>query len=266
MNLSTAPRELYDTIGRGYGRSRATDPRIEAVLHRALGGAGTVANVGAGTGSYEPTDRAVIAIEPSSVMLAQRPPGSAPAIRARAEALPLADRSVDAVLAVLTLHHWSDREAGLRECARVARQRVVILTWDPATDGFWLVRDYLPAFLAMDRVQFPELGSIRAALGADVAMEVMPLAIPQDCTAGFLGAFWRRPAAYLDAGVRAGISSFARQEGSDAAETAAGLARLGADLASGAWIARYGAMASSETLDVGYRVVVARLPQGMPPR
>jgi len=257
------PRQLYDTIGRGYAHSRGTDERIAAVLYRALGGARTVANVGAGTGAYEPEDRAVIAIEPSSVMVAQRAPGSAPALRARAEALPLADRSVDAVMAILTLHHWSDREAGLLECTRVARDRVVFLTWDPVSDVFWLVRDYLPAFLTMDRAQFPGVDSIRATLGADVRVEVEPLQIPQDCTSGFLGAYWRRPAAYLDPGVQAGISSFARQEGSEAAATAEGLERLRADLASGAWSARYGRIAARETLDVGYRVIMAELNRGM---
>ena len=262
VTAPSASGDLYDTIGRGYGRSRRTDPRIAAVLHRALGDARSVANVGAGTGSYEPEDRAVIAIEPSGVMLAQRAPGSAPAVRARAEALPLADRSVDAVMAILTLHHWSDREAGLRECARVARTRLVVLTWDPDSNGFWLVRDYLPAFLALDRAQFPRVETIGAALGDDVRIEAVPLAVPRDCTAGFLGAYWRRPEAYLDPAVQAGISSFARQEPNDAAETNEGLARLRADLASGAWADRYGAIASGETLDVGYRVVVARLGQG----
>ena len=106
----------------------------------ALGEARSILNVGAGTGSYEPADRSVVAVEPSAVMLAQRARDAAPATRARAEALPFADRRFDAVMAVLTLHHWADKAAGLRECARVARHRVVLLTWDPDLNAFWLFR------------------------------------------------------------------------------------------------------------------------------
>lgn len=242
----------YDTLGVGYARTRRPDPRIAAQLHAALGDAHRVLNVGAGTGSYEPADRDVVAAEPSRVMLRQRPAGSAPALQARAEALPFGDGAFDAVLGVLTLHHWADQAAGLAECARVARSRVVLLTWDPESDGFWLVRDYLPAFLALDRRQFPTLAAIRAALGGDATIDVAPLPVPRDCADGFLGAYWARPHAYLDADVRAGISSFARA----GAEASAGLDRLRADVESGAWEQRHAALRDRDTLDVGYRVVV----------
>ncbi len=251
MSAST----IYDAIGRGYAQHRRPDPRIAAQLTLALHGARTVLNVGAGTGSYEPTDRAVVAAEPSAVMLAQRPPGAAPAVQARAEALPFADDAFDAVLAVLTLHHWADRAGGLAECARVARERVVLFTWDPAADGFWLVRDYLPDFLALDRRQFPPMAALAVAFGRGLRVEVTPVPVPRDCVDGFLGAFWARPAAYLDPTVRAGISSFARVRGAGA-----GLERLRADLASGTWAVRYAGLRTAETLDVGYRVVVAQMP------
>lgn len=140
---------VYDAIGRGYARQRRPAPRIAAQLTAALGGPRTVLNVGAGAGSYEPDDRAVVAAEPSAVMLGQRPRGAAPAVQARAEALPFADRAFDAVTAILTLHHWADPVGGLAECVRVARDRVVLLTWDPASAGFWLVEEYLPEFLAV---------------------------------------------------------------------------------------------------------------------
>ncbi len=250
---------VYDSIGRGYARRRRPDPRIAARVTAALGAARTVLNVGAGAGSYEPAGRAVVAAEPSAVMLAQRPSGAAPAVRARAEALPFADRAFDAVMAVLTLHHWADRAGGLAECARVARDRVVLLTWDPASPGFWLVREYLPGFLAMDRQQFPGMDALRAALGDALGpgarVTVAPVPVPGDCVDGFLGAFWARPAAYLDPAVRAGISSFARAD--PAPEVEAGLERLRADLASGAWEARHGRLRAADALDVGYRLVVA---------
>jgi len=249
---------VYDTIGRGYARQRRPDPRIAARLIAALGGARSVLNVGAGTGSYEPphdsTDRRVVAVEPSAVMLAQRPPSAAPAVRARAEALPFPDRSFDAAMAVLTLHHWTDRALGLAECARVARERVVLLTWDPATDGFWLVQDYFPAFLEADRRVFPSIPSYTEAFGPAARVQVAAVPVPRDCVDGFLGAYWARPEAYLDPAVRAGISSFARPG------TEAGLARLRADLASGAWHARHGRLLAADTLDVGYRLVIADFP------
>jgi SAM-dependent methyltransferase len=246
---------IYDTIGRSYARQRRPDPRIAAQLTAALGGARSVLNVGAGAGSYEPSDRLVVAVEPSAVMVAQRPPDSAPAVRACAEALPFPDRAFDAVLAVLTLHHWADCAGGLAECARVARERIVLLTWDPEADAFWLLRDYLPALVEADRRQFPPMASYAEAFGPGARVEVAAVPVPPDCVDGFLGAYWARPAAYLDPAVRAGISSFALP-GSEA-----GLERLRGDLASGAWQARYGHLLEADAQDLGYRLVVAHLPE-----
>ncbi|MFO0842899.1 MAG: class I SAM-dependent methyltransferase [Gemmataceae bacterium] len=248
------PRAEYDTIGRGYARQRRPDPRIAARVTAALGEACSVLNVGAGAGSYEPPDRRVVAVEPSAVMLAQRPQGAAPAVRARAEALPFPDRAFDAVMAVLTLHHWADRARGLAECARVARRRVVLLTWDPEADCFWLLREYLPAFIEADRRQFPPVEAYAEAVGPGARVAVAAVPVPHDCADGFLGAYWARPAAYLDPAVRAGISSFARP-GAEA-----GLARLRADLASGAWHARHGYLLAADELELGYRLVVADFP------
>lgn len=251
---------VYDVIGHRYARQRRPDPQIASQLVTALGDAHTVLNVGAGAGSYEPPGRGVVAADSSAVMLAQRLPSAAPAVQARAEALPFADQAFDAVLAVLTLHHWADRARGLAECARVARERVVLLSWDPAFYGFWLVEEYLPAFLALDRRQFLSMDAIRAVLGDTLgpgtSVEVTPVPIPSDCVDGFLGAFWARPAAYLDPTVRAGISSFMREELAQAVK--AGLERLSADLASGRWEARYGGLRAADALDVGYRLVVAK--------
>lgn len=243
---------VYDRIGVGYGRRRRADPRIQARVQKALGEAESVANVGAGTGSYEPVDRPVIAIEPSLTMIRQRPAGSAPAIRASADAIPLRARSVDAAMALLTIHHWPDRPRGLRELRRIARRRVVILTHEHL-DGFWL-GDYFPGIRALDRDAFPTRDELALALGA---IEVESLPIPHDCQDGFLGAYWRRPAAYLDPGVRSAISTFSKLP---AAEVDGGLARLAADLESGAWSRRHGDLLARETIDFGYRIVVAELP------
>jgi SAM-dependent methyltransferase len=243
----------YDTIGRDYAKGRRSDPRIAAQLAAALGDSQSVLNVGAGTGSYEPPDRHVIAVEPSAVMLAQRPPRAATAVQARAEALPFPNQAFDATMAVLTLHHWSDRTRGLDECARVARRRVVLLTWDPQADDFWLVREYLPQFAEADREAFPAMSDYAEAFGADAHVEIAPVAVPHDCVDGFLGAYWARPAAYLDPRVQAGISSFARPD------AGAGLTRLREDLATGAWHARHRHLLTADSLDIGYRLVVAHL-------
>ena len=243
---------IYDDIGVTYGRTRREDPRLLRVIHEALRSAESVANVGAGTGSYEPRDRRVVAVEPSLRMIRQRPRSAAPAARAVAEALPLDDGAVDAALAVLTVHHWSNQDAGLTELCRVARERVVIFTWDPESSGFWLTRDYFPRFLEADRVRFPAMGSIMSHLREATAT---PVPIPHDCQDGFMGAYWRRPTAYLDAGVRRGISRF------QLCEDLSPLEGLERDLRSGAWPDRYSDMLRAQEWDLGYRLVVGR-PRG----
>jgi SAM-dependent methyltransferase len=242
----------YDAIGRTYTTTRATDPRIAARIWAALGDARTVVNVGAGTGSYEPPDREVTAVDPSEVMLAQRGPDAAPAVLGVAEALPFDDRSFDAAMAVLTLHHWSDWRAGCAELRRVARDRVVVFSWDPTYAGrMWLGPEYFGRFGYEDVAGFPSLADQAAALQAEV--EVVP--VPWDCRDGFFSAFWRRPEAYLDPIVRAGISTLAKRS---EAELAEGLARLRADIASGAWARRHADLLALEELDLGYRLLVSR--------
>ena len=250
---------VYDRIGAGYVAARAPDPRIAAAIQAALGDARSVVNVGAGAGAYEPGRLRVLAVEPSIAMIRQRPPGAAPAVQAVAEALPLRDASFDAALAVLTLHHWSDVGAGLAEACRVATRRVVVFTWDPAArDAFWLTACYLPEIAVFDARRFPAIEAIRRHFPRSF---VQPVPIPHDCTDGFLGAFWRRPAAYLDPRRRAGMSSFA-QLPADVLER--GLARLEEDLRTGRWQARFGALSGCESVDLGYRLVVGSLDRARP--
>lgn len=255
MPLTFMSTPIYDTIGRSYAQHRRPDPRIAARIHAALGDAQSVLNIGAGAGSYEPTDRHVVAVEPSMVMIAQRPAGAA-AVCGRAEALAFDDDSFDAVMGILTLHHWADRLRGLAECMRVARQRVVLLTVDPFAEAFWLVRDYFPSFGEADRRAFPPMREYTDAFGASACVEITTVPVPRDCVDGFLGAYWARPAAYLDPAVRAGISSFSKPGLEE------GIERLRADLESGAWRGRHGHLLSLDELDVGYRLVVADLTIG----
>jgi SAM-dependent methyltransferase len=240
--------QLYDAIGLGYEHYRRPDRHIVAAVLDALGDADTVVNVGAGTGSYEPADRTVVAVEPSLAMIRQRPAGSAPVVQASATHLPFRNGVFGAALAILTVHHWPERMRGLTELARVARHRLVIVTWDPATSGFWLVEDYFPAIAEIDRTILPPMEEFRRAFGT---IEVRPLLVPHDCTDGFLGAYWRRPYAYLDPGVRSAISTFAK-----IGDVESGLRRLHGDLADGTWERRYGHLLHQSELDLGYRLVI----------
>jgi SAM-dependent methyltransferase len=238
---------LYDTIGLNYANLRQPEPRIAQRIEAALGDARTVLNVGAGAGSYEPAGRQITAVEPSAEMIAQRVASDATVVQGRAEHLPFDDNSFDASMASLTIHHWSDKERGVREMRRVTRGKVVFLTFDPSFRGFWLA-DYFPALVTLDEGQMPQISDYAKWLGS---VEVSAVPIPHDCTDGFLAGYWRRPAAYLDERVRAAMSSFWLL--GDASE---GLDRLAADLNSGAWEKRYASLLKLEELDCGYRLVV----------
>jgi SAM-dependent methyltransferase len=244
----------YDQLGLGYNRVRRADPRIAARVEAGLGDARTVLNVGAGAGSYEPADRQVTAVEPSAEMIAQRPPGSAPVIQGYAEDLPFEDESFDAAMAVLTAHHWADLGAGLEEMRRVARRRIVLVTFDPgALADLWIVRDYFPAMLELKR-RSPTVSNELAALLSAAAPT--PIPVPRDCTDHFFAALWARPEMLFDEEivrpmwVWQSISEEARR---------GGRARLAADLQSGTWEKRYGRLREEPELDVGLRLVVAEL-------
>jgi SAM-dependent methyltransferase len=242
--------QLYDTIGATYAVTRRTEPRIAAQLWAALGDARTVLNVGAGTGSYEPSDREVTAVEPSAVMRAQRPPGAPPCVAATAESLPFEDQSFDAAMAFATVHHWRDPIAGLREMRRVAR-RVVVFTCETTDESwrrrFWLTRDYLP------EVRASRIG-LATELARAIGARMEPVLVPWDCADGFFEAYWRRPEAYLDEDVRRGISVWA-SVGPVAEQRA--VRNLGADLASGRWAERNRDVLELDAADLGLRLLIA---------
>jgi SAM-dependent methyltransferase len=243
----------YGRIGQGYASYRQPDPRIAALIVEALGAARTVLNVGAGAGSYEPTDREVTAVEPSAAMRGQRPPHLPRAIDAAAEALPFPDDSFDAGMTTFSVHQWSDLAAGLSEMRRVARGPVLVLSCDPlALDHFWL-NDYAPEVVAVEASRYPRIDAIAGHLGGDV--EVLKVPIPLDCKDGFNEAYYARPERLLDAGARKACSgwSFVSQEVVERFERA-----LRTDLASGAWDARYGALRGQPSYDGPLRLIVAR--------
>lgn len=242
---------LYDAIGIGYSHVRRPDPRIEQRIHAPLRDVAPVLNVGAGAGSYEPADRVVVAVEPSPAMLRQRPPGSAVSVRGVADGLPFADDAFAGAMALLTVHHWPDPLAGLHELRRVTRGPVVVFTFDHAVHAQqWLVTDYLPAMLGLD-TNVPSPAAMADALGGGA---VQTMTVPHDCTDGFCHSWWRRPAAYLDPAVRAGISGIARLPEAVVDEA---MAQLAADLESGAWHRTHAALLEVDEIDAGYRLVVS---------
>lgn len=244
----------YDRTGVGYAQVRRADPRIAAFVERGLGDARTVVNVGAGTGSYEPAGREVTAVEPSELMISQRPPGAAPAASASAEDLPFGDDSFDAAMAMITVHHWRDLNAGVGEMARVARRRIVVLSFDPEPlSDFWLV-GYFPRAFEIHSEFMPPLEELAATMGG-ASIETVP--IPRRCTDGFFIALWDRPELHLDPEVRRGSTVWHVMEPE---EIETGLAALAADLDSGLWDERHGHLREdTPELDLGLRLLVAEL-------
>ncbi len=242
-------RTSYDTIGVNYSDLRKPDARIQMMISKALGTANTVLNVGAGTGSYEPTDRSVTAIEPSIEMIQQRDASAATVIKGYAEDLPFDDNSFDASMAILTVHHWIDKEKGLKEMRRVTHGPIVILTFDPSHRGFWLA-DYIPELVELDEVQMPRMTDYEKWLGL---VNISAVPIPHDCTDGFLYAYWRRPVAYLDPRIRAAMSSFWA-----IGDVSAKLEKLASDLETGAWEQRYSELLDLNECDFGYRLVTTK--------
>jgi DNA-binding transcriptional MerR regulator len=260
MGIRTTPEEqlkmfgaqLYDSIGSAYSATRRTEPRIAARIWDALGDAQTVLNVGAGTGSYEPPDRDVTAVEPSAIMRAQRPADAAPCVAASAESLPFEDQSFDAAMAFSTVHHWHDPIAGLREMRRVAR-RVVVFTHDASDTGwrdrFWLIRDYLPEVAGLVTGR-PSVNQMAGAIGA----RIEPVLIPWDCADGFFEAYWRRPEAYLDDDVRRAVSVWTRV-GPEAEKRA--VDKLRDDLSSERWAERNRELVTLDAAELGLRLLIA---------
>ncbi len=243
----------YDRHGGGYRARRRADPRIEAMVHAALGDARTVVNVGAGAGSYEPADRYVVAVEPSAAMRAERPPGAVPALDAVAEALPFDDGAFDAAMAMVTVHQWRDLRAGLAELRRVARGPVVVLTFDgDELERLWLA-EYVPELVVAERRRYPAIGLLAEVLGG--AVEVQEVPVPADCVDGFTEAYYARPEAFLDPEVRRAQSAWTFVD--DEVEAAA-MARLQRDLDSGAWDRAHGALRRQPQFVGALRLVTAR--------
>jgi SAM-dependent methyltransferase len=240
---------VYDDIGRTYTSTRREDPRIASAIHECLGAGRSVLNVGAGTGSYEPPDRFVVAVEPSAQMVHQRPRDRAPVLRALAEALPVPDLAFDVAMAVLTMHHWHDVDRGLRELRRASRRQVVFYFEPLQSHGFWMV-EYFPEAAEAER-DAPGEAELRHALRV---RDIRPVLVPRDCLDGFGAAYFGRPEAYLRPEVQAGMSWLAllapdaRRRGTE---------RLATDLASGAWDDRFGALRNQEWFDGGYRIAIA---------
>ena len=245
-----AEEQLYDTIGVGYAQARRADPHVFRQVLDALGDAERVVNVGAGTGNYEPVDRYVVAVEPNAVMAAQRSI-DAPVLRAFAESLPLADNSFDAALAMFTIHHWPDRNAGLAELGRVARRQVALVYDEAVTRSFWL-GEYFPSLRGPSHSGHPSSEWMTTTLDL---VDVRPLMVPANCTDGFAGCYWNRPHRYLEPQVQAGMSVLARLSTEERRNCTTALA---AEIESGAWDAKHGHLRDLDELDIGYRLVICQ--------
>lgn len=241
----------YDTIGKTYSTQRQTDPRIAKQIFAQLQGAERILNIGAGTGSYEPEGVALVAVEPSSNMIAQRKPSAHPVVQASAEQLPFEDNSFTHALTILSMHHWTDKAQAFREINRVTTDRFVAFTFNPEVGTFWLTRDYLPEILINDHKIFPTLEELKEHFDDVVST---PLAIPADCQDGFLAAYWKRPEAYLKKEVRNSISALANMADDDPF-----LTRLQRDIESDSWAAKNKDILDQESIDAGYVIISARV-------
>ena len=242
---------IYDEIGNNYSVTRGTDPKIANQLYEELHGATRIVNIGAGTGSYEPENIEVVAVEPSSVMISQRKVGSHRVEQAFAEKLPFENSSFSHAMTVLSMHHWKDRARAFQEINRVATEKFVAITWDPKSEPFWLTRDYFPEIYEMDKSIFPDLKELDDYFDE---VTIRPLQIPSDCQDGFLTAFWKRPEAYLSTQVRQAMSPFSKIK-----NLSEGLQKLEDDLASGEWARNNHAILGLSDLDVGYRIISAKV-------
>lgn len=247
------PAFNYNAHGQQYSGHRRTDPRIAKYVHEALGNASTILNVGAGAGSYEPTDRYVTAVEPSQVMRAQRGPGRVPAIIGKAESLPFDDHSYDAAMAMVTVHHWLYMKKGLKEMKRVAKERMLVLSFDPgALNDFWMA-EYAPELIEVEKLRYPAIDFVVEALGGKA--DVMSIPVPLDCVDGFQEAFYGRPEAFLDPEVRKAQSAWGFLEKGKEQEI---VNRLKKGLESGEWDQRFGHLRKQETLTCALRLIVAK--------
>ena len=244
-------RPIYDDIGINYASNRQTDPRIAGQIQTLLKGARRILNIGAGSGSYEPEEADLVALEPSSAMIAQRKPESHPVIQGVVEQLPFEDDSFSHAMSILSMHHWENQAKAFGEINRVATDRFVALTWNPEAEPFWLTRDYFPEFHQRDKIIFPSVGELSTHFET---VEAYAVPIPDDCVDGFMAAYWKRPEAYLDEGIRASISAFARL--SDPTE---GLRRLESDIKSGRWEEKNRAILDQSPLDAGFIIVSAQI-------
>ena len=128
-SVHAAARQGFEKQAAAYARGRPDYPgALGGWLRDALGlGPGrVVADVGAGTGKFTPllaaTGADVIAVEPVDAMRAQIT-ATQPAVRAlpgTADALPLADAALDAIVCAQAFH-WFATRAALDEFARVLK-------------------------------------------------------------------------------------------------------------------------------------------------
>lgn len=256
---------IYNSIGHKYSKTRIPDIRIVNQLIDLLNlpKGSVIADIGAGTGGYSLAlanqGFFVRAVEPSVVM--QKQAVEHPQVKwfaGYAENLPLLDKSVDGVVSILAIHHFTHLEPAFQEMQRVIRDgTIVLLTFDIRfAQKIWLY-DYFP-FLWEDALRFLPLNEQINLIqhNAKRRVEAIPLLLPPDLSDLFAAAAWRKPELYLKPEVRAGISSFALAN-QDLVEQE--LKLLTADLSSGEWNKKYSYIYNLTEIDLGYRFLRATL-------
>ena len=253
---------LYNSIGKGYDRTRQSDRRIVdrliELLDLRLGS--TIADVGAGTGNYSNAianqGYKIIAIEPSATMQAQAQPYKDVSwISAAAESIPLEDNTVDGAIVMLALHHFQNINRGLKEINRITKGKIVIFAFEQGKiPDFWLT-DYFPAFITDTLATFPSTDAIASAIEqiTNKKVDIIPFLLPSDLQDMFAAAGWQKPEIYLHESVRKGISTFAKMDDS---ELERGINKLAEDLENGVWLEKYGYLKQQQTYDAGYRIFV----------
>ena len=247
------PAFNYDKFGMKYSTHRQTDERIAEYVYKELFDAKTILNVGSGAGSYEPTDKYVVAVEPSTIMRQQRlDRNKVPAINAKADNLPFDSNSFDASMAMITVHHWHDMDKGLKELRRVTKHQVVIMTFDPKQlDNFWNA-EYFPEVIDVEKARYPTIDFIKNSLGGHC--KVIPIPIPLDCKDGFQEAFYGRPEAFLEKQVRLSQSAWGFIPEDKQEEI---VRRLRTDLESGNWDKKYGHFRVQEFFTCSLKLIVS---------
>lgn len=255
---------LYDTIGRNYSLHRRADYRIVGCLidYLNIRQNSIIADIGAGSGNYSNAlaDHGffVKAIEPSDVMKNQSvKKDNVEWINGIAENIPLANATVDAVVSIMASHHFTSLAKSLTEMNRICPDGPIVwFTFDPREAQSPWIADYFPEIWEDAFRIFPPVNKLVETFEKITGKTTVSYTfrLPPDLDDKFLAACWREPSRYLNEDVRKTMSGFAV---ADPALVECGIRKLKNDLADGNWMQKHGHVLDLDTIDWGYRYIVA---------